>query len=100
MKLKLIAVLLAVCASVSPAHANDISYSGQFAHDNDVALFPFPVSTLSTVELRSYGYAGGVNAAGQTIARGGFDPIIELLNAAGQQIGGQDDVARCGKVVA
>jgi hypothetical protein len=101
MKLKSIAVLLAVYASVSSAQAANISYTGQFAHDNDVALISFNVSAPSTVELRSYGYAGGVNAAGQTIARGGFDPIIELFNAAGLQIGGQDDVGdgvRCGAV--
>lgn len=101
MKLKLIAVLLAMYASVAPANATTISYTGQFAHDNDVALIHFTVGALSTVELRSWSYAGGVNAAGQTIARGGFDPIIELFNSAGQQIGGQDDVgdgARCGTV--
>ena len=101
MKLKLIAVLLAMYAAVSPASATNISYTGQFAHDNDVALINFTVGAPSTVELRSWSYAGGVNAAGQTIARGGFDPIIELFNAAGQQIGGQDDVgdgARCGTV--
>lgn len=101
MKLKLIAVLLALASSVSPASATTISYTGQFAHDNDVALINFTVAALSSVEFRSWSYAGGVNAAGQTIARGGFDPIIELFNSAGQQIGGQDDVgggARCGTV--
>ena len=96
MKLKLIAVLLAMYASVAPANATTISYTGQFAHDNDVALINFTVAALSNVELRSWSYAGGVNAAGQTIARGGFDPIIELFNSAGQQIGGQDDVLDTG----
>ena len=99
MKMKLIAVLLAM-AAIAPAQANNISYTGQFAYDNDVALFNFTVDALSTVEFRSLSYGGGLNAAGQTIARGGFDPIIQLFNAGGQRIGGQDDVARCGKVTA
>jgi hypothetical protein len=40
-----------------------------------------------------------VNAAGQTIARGGFDPIFTLFNSAGDLIGDQDD-AGCPKVAA
>jgi hypothetical protein len=99
MKLKTIAVLLALYASVSAASANNISYTGQFAHDNDVQLINFTVGALSTVTLRTYSYAGGVNAAGQAIARGGFDPIMELFNSTGQLIDQQDDSV-CGKVAA
>jgi hypothetical protein len=96
MKLKTIAVLLAMCASVSSVSAANISYTGQFTNDNDVQLFNFTVGATSTVGLRTYSYAGGVNAQGNTIARGGFDPIFELFNSAGQKIGEQDD-ALCGK---
>ena len=99
MKPKKIAVLLALCASVSSACASTMSYTGQFAHDNDVQLINFTVGALSTVGLRTWSYAGGVNAAGQTIARGGFDPIVALFNSAGTLIGSQDD-AGCGKVAA
>jgi hypothetical protein len=99
MKLKSIAVLLAIYASLSSASAANTSYTGQFTYDNDVQLFSFTVGALSTVGLRTYSYAGGVNAAGQTIARGGFDPIMELFNSAGQKIGEQDDSV-CGKVAA
>jgi hypothetical protein len=99
MKLKSIAVLLAMYACVSSASATNMSYTGQFAHDNDVRLFNFTVGALSMVDLRTYSYAGGVNAAGQAIARGGFDPIMELFNSAGQKIGEQDDSV-CGKVAA
>jgi hypothetical protein len=91
MKLKSIAFLLAMCAAVASASAANISYTGQFAHDNDVQLFNFTVGAASLVDLRTYSYAGGINAAGQTIARGGFDPIFTLFNSAGQLIGQQDD---------
>jgi hypothetical protein len=97
MKLTSIAALLALCASLSPASAANLSYTGQFANDNDVQLFHFSVGALSTVGLRTWSYAGGVNAAGATIARGGFDPIVALFNSAGQLIGEQDD-AGCSKV--
>jgi hypothetical protein len=99
MKLKLITILVAMCASVSSASAANISSTGQFTYDNDVRLFNFTVGALSTVTFRTWSYAGGVNAAGQTIARGGFDPIFALFNSAGDLIGDQDD-ANCPKVAA
>jgi hypothetical protein len=97
MKLKSIALLLALSACAASASAATLSYTGQFTYDNDVKLISFTVNSLSTVGLRTFSYAGGVNGAGQAIARGGFDPIIELFNGAGQLIGQQDDSV-CGKV--
>ncbi len=99
MKLKTISALLALCAALSPASAATLSYTGQFAHDNDVQLIQFTVDALSTVGLRTWSYAGGVNGAGQAIARGGFDPIVALFNSAGELVGDQDD-AGCNKVAA
>lgn len=97
--IKPIALLLALCACVSSASAVNISYTGEFAYDNEVKLFQFTVDTLSTVGLRTWSYAGGINAAGKTIARGGFDPIVALFDSAGQLIGEQDD-GGCRKVAA
>lgn len=99
MKMKPIALLLALCAAVSSASAANISYTGEFAYDNEVKLFQFNVDTLSTVGLRTWSYAGGINAAGEAIARGGFDPIMALFNSAGQLVGEQDD-GGCRKVAA
>jgi hypothetical protein len=97
--MKTIALLLALCTCASSAHAATLSYTGEFTYDNEVKLFQFTVDTLSTVGLRTWSYAGGVNAAGETIARGGFDPIVALFNSAGQLIGDQDD-GGCSKVAA
>ena len=99
MKLHSTAALLALCASISSASAASMSYTGQFTNDNDVKLIEFTVGAVSTVGLRTWSYAGGVNAAGQTIARGGFDPIVALFDASGALIGEQDD-STCGKVAA
>ena len=54
-------------------------------------LFSFSVGAASNVTFRSWSYAGGVNAAGQTIARGGFDPIMALFNGSGTLIDSNDD---------
>lgn len=99
MKRTLITLLLAMSACATSAQAANTSYTGQFTYDNDVQLINFTVGALSTVGLRTWSYAGGVNAAGQAIARGGFDPIVALFNSAGQLIGQQDD-GECARVAA
>ena len=99
MKLKSIAFLLALCGAMSSASAANISHTGEFTYDNEVKLFTFTVAQEALVGLRTWSYAGGVNAAGQAIARGGFDPIMALFNSAGMLIGDQDD-AGCSKVAA
>ena len=75
----------------SPAYATDFSFVGSLDNPNEVQLFNFFVPVASTVTLRTWSYAGGLNAAGNTISRGGFDPILALFNSVGQIIGENDD---------
>jgi hypothetical protein len=81
----------AMIALAAPAAAADFSFVGTLANDDEVLLFNFNVGSTSLVTLRTYSYAGGTNAAGDTIARGGFDPILSLYNSAGERIGQNDD---------
>lgn len=99
MILKKIAAIAALFATVASANAANFSFNGQFQNDNDVQLFNFTVGAPSSISLRSWSYAGGVNAQGQLIARGGFDPILALFDSTGQKIAEQDD-ARCPAVAA
>lgn len=71
--------------------AADFSFLGTIDQDDDVRIFSFEVGAASNVTLRSLGYAGGTNAAGQTIARGGFDTILALFNGSGTLIDSNDD---------
>lgn len=91
MILKKLGVLLALCGLMAGANATNFSFTGDFQYDNDVQLFTFVVGAESVVSLRSWSYAGGVNAAGQTIVQGGFDPILALFDSSGTKIGEQDD---------
>jgi hypothetical protein len=79
------ATTAAMVLGAAPAQAVNFSYTGSytgsFGGDADVQSFLFTANGTSTVTLRSYGYAGGTNATGTTIARGGFDPILGLFNA-------------------
>lgn len=99
MTLKKIVALMTLCIAAVSANAADFSFTGTFEHDNDVQLFNFVVGSGSTISLRSWSYAGGTNAAGQTIVRGGFDPILALFDATGKKISEQDD-ADCPNVAA
>lgn len=86
----LVAGLLAATAA-TPAFATDFSFTGTFVNDASQQYFDF-TTTGSTVTLRSYSYAGGVNAAGQTILSGGFDPILSLYDlSTGLRIDTVDD---------
>jgi hypothetical protein len=87
----LAAVFTVAVGGLGAAQAADFSFTGNLANPNQVLLFNFDVGVASTVTLRSYSYAGGTNAAGQAIARGGFDPILALFDGSGLLIDQNDD---------
>ncbi len=99
MKIKKFIALAVMSIAMAGANAATFSFTGNFANDNDVQQFNFTVGAPSTVSLRSWSYAGGTNAAGQTIARGGFDPILSVFTSTGTLLYQQDD-AGCGLVAA
>ena len=82
---------LALFAFAAPAGAADFSFSGTFSADDDVVVFDFLVGTPFTVTLRSYSYAGALQADGTVVPFGGFDPILAVFDAAGTLVGDQDD---------
>lgn len=90
---------LLVAVSVFPATAANISYEGSFLQDDNLQFFTFTVGSTSTVTFLTHSYGGGVNAAGSTIARGGFDPILSLfagnLQPDGALLGANND-GTCG----
>ena len=84
---------IAAAMLASGASAASFSYTGSFGLDNDKAAYNFTLATAGTVTLTSLGYAGGVNAAGSTVAGGGFDSVLSLYDAAGTGIAFNDDGA-------
>lgn len=85
------ALALATSLACSAAQATDFSFTGSLADPGEVQLFSFSVGSTSNVLLRTWSYAGGTNAAGAVIARGGFDPILALFDSTGALIGQNDD---------
>lgn len=85
------ALALAASFACSAANAADFSFVGSLARPGEVQLFSFNVGATSDVTLRTWSYAGGTNAAGALIPRGGFDPILALFDSTGLKIGENDD---------
>lgn len=77
------AAILTITLAAGSANAADFSFTGNFNDDDEVQEFNFSTAAAaSDVTLRTWSYAGGTNAAGTSIASGGFDPILTLFNAS------------------
>lgn len=89
----LVALICAFVLSAGVAHADGTSsYTGTLANpDNasgtfdatDSFLLTLTLGTTSDVTLQTYGFGGGVNAAGTTISAGGTDPFVGLFSGTG-----------------
>jgi uncharacterized protein (TIGR03437 family) len=85
--------------TVASTVAGSLSYTGVFSQDTDQAEVFFNLQTAGNVVLRTFSYAGGVNGAGTTIPRGGFDPTLSLFDSTGQLVAANQD-GGCGLVAA
>ena len=86
-------LLLCVCLLVTacPALADVFSYQGSLGSSTDTFQLNFTLSVPFNVTIQTYGFGGGVNGAGTTIAPGGFDPLIALFDGTGTIIDGTSD---------
>src|SRR5882724_4617957 len=88
----------AVC-QVVPAAQPGFSFTGNFVNDVDKREFFFTLAQAGTVLVQTWSYAGGVNAAGSAIPRGGFDPSIAVFDSNGSTVAVNRD-GGCGPVAA
>lgn len=65
-----------------PAFTANFSFTGTFSQDDDLHYFTVVLNSPGDLTIRTYGYGGGVNSAGQTINPGGFDPVISVFLGA------------------
>ena len=84
--------LIAMSLISGSANATDFSFAGNFEHRNEVQEFNFAVAgTPKEVVMRTWSFAGGINAEGAVVEHGGFDPMVTLFDASGVRIGFSDD---------
>lgn len=62
------------------APSGAIACTGTAGTPEDVLLVPFTLAAGATVTIQTYGFGGGVNAAGETVASGGFDSLVALFS--------------------
>jgi hypothetical protein len=78
--------LLLLLFAVTPTRADTTtSYTGSLASSSDVFSLVFDITGASdaTVTIQTWSFGGGTNAAGQSIAAGGFDPFLAIFNGTG-----------------
>jgi len=78
-----VSILLLVLALAPVAKASSFSFSGMFQQDDNVQLFGFALDSSSAVNLETFSYGGGTNAAGQVVPSGGFSTLLSLYNGSG-----------------
>jgi hypothetical protein len=86
--------LLISAAAVSALTASSFSFIGTFATGDNAQYLTFSASGLTTIRTLSYG--GGTNISGSLIAAGGFDPLLNIFDDTGAQLGSFDDSAAGG----
>jgi hypothetical protein len=81
---RLLAALVLYLASFAAAGAV-VSLHDSFsaADPNQVFLHEFELSAAGDISVKSWGYGGGVNAAGELIPAGGFDPLLSVFSGSG-----------------
>lgn len=69
----------------SSASANSVSLTGSLGSPTSVVDLTLTVSGggSQTIDLQTWGFGGGMNAAGNTIPAGGFDPLLALFSGTG-----------------
>jgi hypothetical protein len=78
-------VLPLLLLSSSRASANAVSLTGSLSSPESVVDLTLTVGGVGaqTIDLQTWGFGGGVNAAGNTISPGGFDPLLALFSGVG-----------------
>lgn len=72
---------LVLLGGMASAAAADFSFTGNLLVGRQVQFFDFTLAADATVNIRTFHFAGGTNAAGTTFPAGGFDPALSLFNA-------------------
>jgi len=70
-------------AAAAMLHADSISLTGSLSSSTDTVQHIFDVTSTSQITVQTWGFGGGVNAAGAAIAPGGFDPLVALFSGTG-----------------
>lgn len=78
--------VLAVLALLSlPVHlcGTSLSFTGALATPEDTFIQTVTIGASQNIEIQTWGFGGGTNAANAAIPAGGFDPFVGLFQGTG-----------------
>lgn len=81
--LRTLACVLMLC---SASFAAGFSFTGNFIDDNDLQYFNVTMGADGVLTIQTFGYAGGLNQAGNVISAGGFAPALSVFDSTGTLI--------------
>lgn len=82
------AVALACLMAGAPGlYGQTSSYTGQIVNDDDERVFYVTLTAPGVLTAQTFSYAGGTNAGGALIPRGGFDPTLSVFDSTGNLVG-------------
>jgi hypothetical protein len=88
--------MVAALLAVQAVSASTISYTGTLASPEDAStVITVTLEDAGTLDLQTYGFGGGTNAASEVIAPGGFDPFVGVFSGTGDSaefIDGTSDI--------
>jgi hypothetical protein len=90
-----VAVLIFLICGAARAGADTVSYTGTLLSPEDTFETNVTLTSSGTITLQTFGFGGGVNAAGTTISAGGFDPFVGLFSGTGDSaifVNGTSDI--------
>jgi hypothetical protein len=77
-------VIIALALAAQAAFAGTVSYTGALASpEDDTNAFVVNMAVDGTLEIQTWGFGGGTNAASQVIPAGGIDPFVGVFAGTG-----------------
>jgi hypothetical protein len=76
-------IALSVSIFIGLANAAAFSFSGSVAHDGDLILYNVNLLSAGAIDVRTFSYGGGTNAASTVFGPGGFAPSLALYDSLG-----------------
>jgi len=75
--------LFAMAWGATAARAQTYSFTGTLASPEDPVEFLITLTSPATVDMQTYGFGGGTNAASTVISPGGTDPFLAIFSGTG-----------------
>ncbi len=82
-KLPCLLIFIALALGATAAYADTFSFTGTLSSPETIVVFVVTLPTPGEVDLQTYSFGGGTNAAATVISPGGTDPFLAIFSGIG-----------------